>query len=171
MQIKYEIWLFLLFFPLVNANYNLINFIFDANIIDNKIILNNNNKSIIIQYEYYNEYKIIFNETNIYNNNLFDVVNKKMGNFNINHEMIYNISSVDENYLNVLIDVNQKSTLIISINNQIEMINNILKIDNYELIFNKLLEIEKFGNFIFINFPDKMIYNFVIKYIIDKLSY
>ena len=161
--------LLILLFQLVNANYNLINYLFNANIIDNKIILNTNKS--IIQYEFYNNNKIKFDETEIYNNDIFDVVKKQMNNLIINHEMIYNISSAEDNYLNVSISVNEKSTIILSINNQIEVINNILKIDNYNIIFNKLLEIEKFGNFIFINFPDKMIYNFVIKYINDKLPF
>ena len=160
--------LLILLFTLVNANnYDLLNWLFSADIIDNQIIINHYkyNNSLIIMFDtiYEKESDVLCNLNKENINNLL----------NFEYNMNYDINLLDENYLNVSIKINSNHTKILglSINRQININNNIFNIGDYRLISNELFEINNFNNYLYIHFPNnKMIYNFVIKYNNDKLS-
>ncbi len=162
--------MFKYFILLISPVYSQLNNIyFSANIVDNKILLDNN---ITIMFDLEkstnnNSMKYIYHDTEkitCYN----DI-------YNISYEMNYDLYSSDYNYLNVSLDITNINDIIIIFNEafNINTSLNIIEIKNYKIIFDYNSSIHNIGNHIYINFNNcnkniynKTIYNFVIRYIL-----
>ncbi len=150
---------------LISPVYSQLNNIyFEANFIDNKIVLDDNvtimldlektANNNILEYIYHDTEKIT-----CYN----DI-------YNISYEMNYDIYSSDYNYLNISLDITNINHITLKFNEPFNINSslNIIEIKKYKIIFDYNSSIYNIGNNIYINFNNcnKTIYNVIIKYIL-----
>lgn len=179
----------------INHDLKLINEYFHIKYDNNNIILNNYYTSNVkINYEYiaevddykeFNKQSIIFNEfikeTDEFNK--FNYVKKVMNNDKLYFEMNYD-TIFDNNYVEVFMFMkgynNTNNSIVICISFDREIINYdgqyILEVKDYIINFSNIsfsdnkyneVNVERFGNYFYINFPsykDYMQYKFMIKY-------
>jgi hypothetical protein len=162
----------LLLFLLITSVYSLElnNLFFTTDIINNKIILD---KNITIDIKsnknnYYNmlddnflDETLIFDKITIYNDYL-----------NISYEMRYDLQEANGNYLRVSLNILDNDNIILIFNEKFNYNGiNIIQMKKYMIIFDdNISHIDIFDNCAYLNFnnylTNKMIYNFIIKYIL-----
>jgi hypothetical protein len=180
----------------INYDLKLINEYFNINYDDNYIILNDYDTSNVkINFEYiaevnnyeeYNKQNILFNtfikDTDDLNN--FNYVKTSMKNeklyFEINYETIFNNNYVEVYMLMKEYNYSNNNDIVICISFDKQIINYdgnyILEFKDYIINFSNIsfsdykynkVNVERFGNYFYINFPsykDYMQYKFTIKY-------
>jgi len=94
--------------------------------------------------------------------------------YNISYEMNYDLYKSEQNYLNVSLNITTINNFVVIFNGPFNYNGeNIIEIKNYKIVFDynsTIHNIERFGNYLYINFNNcnlnETIYNFIISYIL-----
>ncbi len=149
---------------LISTAYaQLSNIYFTANILENKLLLDNN---VNITIDLIKPTDIIHYDT--------DKITCHNDIYNISYEMNYDLYKSEQNYLNVSLNITTINNFVIIFNGPFNYNGeNIIEIKNYKIVFDYNStnhNIERFGNYLYINFNNcnlnETIYNFIISYIL-----